>query len=476
MLCWGAESQWLDLEEMSLPRDTRFVSIETGARHTCGLLEDGTAVCRGDDDHVQSSPPEDQQFISLSSGTYHTCGLREDGKAVCWGENQVPSSIELPEAYGLTLPPLDERFRSLSSGRAHTCGLRMDGSAVCWGLDDRRVLYGHGQASPPRHERFASISSGGRHTCGLRADGTAVCWPTWGRSSLSEGLDFVRADRAITVPGLDEKYIAITAGASHSCALTVDGTPYCWGANDLGQLAAPLGEEFISISSLRNTTCGQRADGSVLCWGGDVRETWAPRPHETFRLVTAIAGLRTDGTVAWWNEGPERYTPSEAFGSIIAAAAAPASVCGVREDGSIKCWTSRGETLSPLLNSRITALSQYVDFGCGLLESGRPYCWDHSVNDLRWPKPPKGEILTAITAGAEFACGLRQDGSAVCWGDDRWDKTNSPANLRFTSIASRAGHTCGVVTDGTLACWGLNNHGQSTPPVRCAMEIERLSW
>ena len=83
--------------------------------------------------HDQSSPPEDESFTSISSGVWHTCGLREDGIAICWGNDFL----------GQSSPPKNERFLSTGSGYTHSCGLREDGVIVCWGSNQ------HGQSSPP---------------------------------------------------------------------------------------------------------------------------------------------------------------------------------------------------------------------------------------------------------------------------------------------------------------------------------------
>ena len=142
-----------------------FAAISSGYFHTCGLREDGSAVCWGDDELGQARPPEGETLAAVSSGWAHTCGLREDGSAVCWGGARN----------GAASPPEGETFAAVSSGGYHTCGLRKDDVAVCWGNDE------FGQASPPEGEIFAAVSSGGAHTCGLREDGAVVCW---GRDSV----------------------------------------------------------------------------------------------------------------------------------------------------------------------------------------------------------------------------------------------------------------------------------------------------
>ena len=135
-------------------------AISGGPDHICGLYEDGSMRCWGNDDYGQSASPEGELFASVSAGRWHTCGLRRDGVVKCWGYYQGGES-----------PPTEEaRFTAISSGSVHTCGLLIDGTARCWGSDN------NGQASPPPNERFTAISGGSWHTCGVTQDGTALCW------------------------------------------------------------------------------------------------------------------------------------------------------------------------------------------------------------------------------------------------------------------------------------------------------------
>ena len=70
-----------------------------------------------------------------------------------------------------------------------------------------------------------------------------------------------------TVP--DFKYIAISSGANHVCAIATDGSIMCWGSDDSeGQISdRPTSGRFTQISSGDNHTCALRDDGAVICWG-----------------------------------------------------------------------------------------------------------------------------------------------------------------------------------------------------------------
>ena len=69
-------------------------------------------------------------------------------------------------------------------------------------------------------------------------------------------------------PPPDVKYIAISSGANHTCAIATDGSIMCWGSDDYGQVSErPSSGRFTQISSGDNHTCALRDDGAVICWG-----------------------------------------------------------------------------------------------------------------------------------------------------------------------------------------------------------------
>jgi hypothetical protein len=63
--------------------------ISSGGNHTCGLREDGSVVCWGNNDDGQPSPPVGETFEAISSGVAGSCGLRKDGAVMCWGESSA---------------------------------------------------------------------------------------------------------------------------------------------------------------------------------------------------------------------------------------------------------------------------------------------------------------------------------------------------------------------------------------------------
>ncbi|HWJ21251.1 MAG TPA: Ig-like domain-containing protein [Gemmatimonadaceae bacterium] len=352
-LCWGAGDGRLG-DSSTAPRyvparvatPLTFAMVAAGdGSHSCGLVAgSGAAYCWGIDgmdnvinpgpDNTGSIPaavPGGLQFKTIAVGYWHACGLTADGAAYCWGRNDygqlgVESTGETCNTAHLPCSHMPVRvagglsFTSITAGGAHSCALTADGTAYCWGYNGTGEL-GTGTTDPSAANatpqpvqgglHFAAISAGAQHTCGLNTTGTAYCWGAGesGQLGVSFGAICPSSGCTSTTPvavsgGLT--FSTIQAGLGFTCALTADGSAYCWGMNDVGQLgdgtatsrATPAavsgGLHFITMSAKWHG-CGTTNDGSAYCWGrndygqlGDDHIT--SDPHEIFSVPRRVGG------------------------------------------------------------------------------------------------------------------------------------------------------------------------------------------
>ncbi len=278
---------------------------------------------------------------------------------------------------------------------------------------------------------FASATAGDLHSCALTPDGTPWCWGGDQANQLGDGLSINSTAPVPVAGGL--KFTSISAGWAHSCALTATGTAYCWGDNFSGELgdgttthrATPVAVatvlRFSSVSAGEDHSCALTANGSAYCWGSDLYGQLGDGSNTSSTTPVAVAGsLRFKAL-------------STGFGFS----------CGVTTGGAAYCWgaNARGQlgtgTTTPantptLINSSASfaAISAGYQHACAVNTSGAAYCW--GLNDagqlgtgdtqsLLTPAAVTGNVSFAtIGVGEEFSCGIGTDGKTYCWGDNVW--------------------------------------------------------
>ena len=261
----------------------RFIAVDAGYGHTCGLRDTGAIECWGWNSNGQTDTPPGS-FIAVAAGRFHTCGLREDGEIECWGAASNPQG----------------RFIAVSAGYEHSCAIRTGGEIECWGENT------DGQANVPAGS-YRDVSAGGRHTCAIRSDGEIECWGASGyRIADTPELRFG-----------DDPFVTVSAGETHACARSEAGFVVCWGDASIPPGAGPEGSTypFVAVGAGNANTCavhaiqrfapdgGPPTEGELVCWG--------------------------------WNAYGQANPPA---GSFTAVSAGGAHVCALTPAGAIECW------------------------------------------------------------------------------------------------------------------------------------------
>jgi alpha-tubulin suppressor-like RCC1 family protein len=127
---------------------------------------------------------------------------------------------------------------------------------------------------------FEAIVVSSQHNCALASDGSVWCWGVNEAGQLGDGSATYHEAPVRVTATHRFKQLAASAKSSHTCALAADGAAYCWGLNADGQLgnggtknspqpvAVAGGLKFVSIGAGRSHTCGVAVDDTVWCWGG----------------------------------------------------------------------------------------------------------------------------------------------------------------------------------------------------------------
>src|SRR6266496_3700780 len=309
---------------------------------------------------------------------------------------------------------------------------------------------------------FESVSGGFLYTCGVLSEtATGYCW---GDNAVGQGGNGVMStidsfpkpvsglvlftQSAVPIPvagGLTFK--EISAGVNSTCALTLAGVAYCWGANDFGQLgrdgtssqtpvAVATNLVFTTIAVGQYYACAIAVGGDAYCWGYN---QWG--------------NLGTLDTTA--HAGPRLVAGALHFKAIDAASY---HTCAITTMAAAYCWGS----------------GQY-----GLLGNG-------STDDHPTPTLVSGShAFASISLGINHSCGRDVDGRLFCWGSngakqlaatttetcrfgpqptDTWPCTSTPVATAsghfYRALSAGAFHTCAVEFGGGAYCWGANDRGQ----------------
>lgn len=392
------------------------------------------------------------------------------------------AAVLLGSACGEPAAPLEPAFfATVSAGDGfHTCGVAVDGRGYCWGSNNLAQLGGgptmplwqHPAPLPMAGEhRFTAVSAGGLHNCALDADRRASCWGSNRYGQLGIGhFGGPEGAKCGTVPCASEptavegdlEFQTITAGWSHTCALSRAGDVYCWGSNSLGELgigrsgletsqAMPVrvasALRFTAVSAGERHTCALDENGAAFCWG---QNSWAQ-----LGPVTQETCVWEDGvTTVPCSTIPVPSAEGVAFTDVTAEGK---HTCGLATDGGTYCWGYNG---SAQLGADPATLH------CEIFE-GTSSC-------SRTPVRVSGDgAFNFLEAGGVHNCGLLATGEAFCWGAHLigqlgdcslrdWSAMPRPVcgGHRFAQLSAGGHHTCAVALDGAAYCWGGNDAGE----------------
>lgn len=273
-------------------------AVSVGVTHACGLRTDGTLSCWGNNgsgqlgagntgsDNLQVEVP-DGPWQSVSAGIYQTCAIKTDGTLWCWGDNgngQLGTGNRLA-AFAPTQVS-GSGYVQVSSRFLHTCAVKEDGTMWCWGINNNLQLAQESPATLYQPEQVAvsgwrQVAVGFSHTCGIKQDSSLWCWGANMTGQIGAATlpveDDSRTSTPLQIPGT---WTTVSAGATHTCGIMVDGTLWCWGDNSAGQLglaskisqSSPTsvtvpGLGWSQVSTGLVHTCAVATDASLWCWG-----------------------------------------------------------------------------------------------------------------------------------------------------------------------------------------------------------------
>jgi alpha-tubulin suppressor-like RCC1 family protein len=286
--------------------------VALGSDHTCGLNDDGSVWCWGDnggedgilgdgsDVQIRATPrPVSglEEVSEIVAGVHHTCALKYNGSVWCWGNNsygQLGDGTQQNHSTPVRVQNLSG-IVNITSGWRETCAIDQMGYLWCWGSNIMGIINPEFpqefQLTPTRVGTMENLNSASIAGSLFVVSAFSQLWCTSVTEDDTpfEGMDFTICGAighdydAIPVRvGEDMTVEQISHVGAVACFLSSSGSVFCWGYNFCGELG--IGNQTLQKTpvpvSLRSkavdisvgggeTTCAILADGSAWCWGSN---------------------------------------------------------------------------------------------------------------------------------------------------------------------------------------------------------------
>ncbi len=332
--------------------------------------------------------------IRIESGHTNACALTATGGVKCWGSDAANpgNNTNLERNTAVDIAGLTSGIRDISIGMSHTCVLTETGGVKCWGNNDYGQLGNNTtiQQLVPVDvvgltSGVATISAGFFHTCASTYTGEVKCWGQNTKGQLGDGTT-VNQLIPVNVISLGASAISVSAGHSHTCAITELKGAKCWGWNYSGQLGdntrvdslVPVDVYSLSTGVAKIDagyihSCALLTNGQIKCWGNNA-----------------------DGRLGNNSTSASSPIPVDLAGTqplFVDVEAAAYSSCGFTYEGGVICWGANGSgqlgtgsttrSLAPFpvvgLTSGASSLSVNYVSGC-VVKNNRALCWGNNAN------------------------------------------------------------------------------------------------
>jgi alpha-tubulin suppressor-like RCC1 family protein len=427
--------------------------IGMGALSGCARTVDGNLWCWGDNSYgelgngtttssdvpVHNDIPQSISPAQRIVAGETACAIESaSGRVACWGDNSK-GQIGDGTTTDRTTPTLVSGLThvvGLAGEWAANCALRGDGTVWCWGLYAWIASGGLQDSHVPRQvtslaNDVVALTTG----CALTSTGTVWCWGDNSFGAVGDGTtsgDDGLGNRLtpVAVIGLSDPasaHVAAIAGADdHRCALKTDGTVWCWGRDNYGQLGdgtsglnniqtTPVHVQGLSnavaIACGYSVSCAVKADGTAWCWGmnrdGQIGNGTSSDSYSAATTPVQVSGISDAVAISASNIdfGVDDNNANIFYGGAN---------CVIRASGALLCWGFNNQcqvgngTCSPAL----TGVTSPV-----------------AVTGM-------GNNVINVASGYDFTMALRADGTLWWWGGALYDSAANPASSTPVQITS----------------------------------------
>lgn len=324
--------------------------------------------------------------------------------------------------------------------------------------------------------KATAVVAGADHWCALGEDKTAWCWGPNVAGGVGDGSS-VTAFKGHRVVGPDgtgylSEVKAIAPGGGFTCALKTDGSVWCWGSNNKGQLGnesttdslvpvqvhgiggLPFGGVDQIEAGSQHTCVVKTSGGAVYCWGDNATSALGASTFSgTYRTTPiAVSGANGVGTLT----------------GAVSLSVGAGSACITKANHSVWCWGGDGSGQLGDNQPDTNGSAQQMDRAFAVQVVG-----PEAVGTLS---------ATEVSVGLYQACAVGMDSGVYCWGHKSpgdftandlepihqrhyWgvhypvavpDLTGSGTLMGVSGLGGLWHHYCGVTPEHFAVCWEEN--------------------
>jgi alpha-tubulin suppressor-like RCC1 family protein len=341
-------------------------------------------------------------IAELRAGADMTCA-RTSGAVSCWGGGiSMPTPLALPAdlpASNVVEIALGGLGMTSTGGTAPAICLRSMASDVYCAATLQQTPAKIAQL------KASDISIGANHACAVTTAGQVACWGANNSGQIGDGSNTARS-MPVPVTGGLTNVKRVAAGFEDTCAVTMDGTVWCWGSDDHDQLGRkffpppsdacpaqiPNADVGVPVQAMAvalgdRFACALRNDATLLCWGdnqhdelGDDRQM----PVDSEPLPSDTISSPTPGRV--------HMRAAVSFSQVSSGGG---HSCGVDSNHQLWCWGENQQGQSTAASSSSLQEPTLVDNGSGL------------------PIPADN-----VAVGRQHTCASSTGRGVMCWGSN----------------------------------------------------------
>ena len=285
-----------------------------------------------------------------------------------------------------------------------------------------------------------------------------------------------RAKKQNTPTAAVSKSHIISAGTSHSAAITADSSLFVWGSNEYGQIGdgttkrrlfpEHILDDALAVTAGEFHTMAITADRKLWAWGNN------------------DCGQLGDGTFE------HRYNPVKVLTGVIAVSAGNTHTLAITDNGRLWAWGNNengqlgnGSFENCFAPVMIMESVKYIHAGynesAAIKDDGTLFLWGYTLLDdprfedtgTNLPVPIQNiKDVMAVSLGRYHAMAITSDNSLWAWGynengqlgDDTGEDNCTPIRIMGNIVIVSAGdeHTTAITKNNHLLAWGLNEYGQ----------------